>query len=130
MIWSAGTGWRSAGSPAAWSISEIEISPDGRFLYESNRRVHPDATRGPDSIGVYAIDPQLGTLTQVEEKPTVVMPRSFALDPTGAYLLSASELNNSVVVYKRDASTGKLTDTGTHVALDTPVCLKFVSIQP
>jgi 6-phosphogluconolactonase len=110
--------------------AEIEISPDGRFLYESNRRVHPDATRGPDSIGVYAIDPRRGTLTQVEEKPTIIMPRSFALDPTGAYLLAASELNNSVVVYKRDPSTGKLTDTGTKVAFDTPVCLKFVPIRP
>jgi 6-phosphogluconolactonase len=110
--------------------AEIEISPDGRFLYESNRRVHPDATRGPDSIGVFKIDPQSGTLTQVEEKPTVIMPRSFALDPTGAYLLAASELNNTIVVYKRDPTTGKLTDTAVKVAFDTPVCLKFVPVQP
>jgi 6-phosphogluconolactonase len=105
--------------------AEIEISPDGKFLYESNRRAS-DTGRGPDSIGVYAIDPAKGTLTQVEEKQTIIMPRNFAIDPTGSYLLSASELNNTIVVYKIDRATGKLTDTGKKLTLDTPVCLKFI----
>jgi 6-phosphogluconolactonase len=109
--------------------AEIEISPDGRFLYESNRRVSSDGTRGPDSIGVYAIDQAKGTLTLVEEKPTIIMPRSFAIDPTGDYLLSASELKNTVVVYKIDKATGKLSPTGKQVTFDTPVCLKFVPVQ-
>jgi 6-phosphogluconolactonase len=109
--------------------AEIEISPDGRFLYESNRRVAHDV-RGPDSIGVYAIDPNKGTLSQVEEKTTIIMPRNFALDPTGAYLLAASELNNTIELYKVDKPTGKLTDTGKKTTIDTPVCLKFVPVQP
>lgn len=109
--------------------AEIEVSPDGRFLYESNRRVHGKNVRGPDSIGVFAIDPTKGTLTQVEEKPTIIMPRSFAIDPTGSYLLSASELNNTVVIYKIDKTTGKLSPTGKQVTIDTPVCLKFVPVQ-
>lgn len=54
------------------------------------------------------------------------MPRNFALDPTGTYLLSASELYNSVVVYKIDRSTGKLQDTDKKVTIDTPVCLVFI----
>jgi 6-phosphogluconolactonase len=108
--------------------AEIEISPDGKFLYESNRRAS-DTSRGPDSIGVYAIDPTRGTLSQVEEKQTIIMPRNFAIDPTGSYLLSASELNNTVVVYKIDRATGKLTDTGKKVTIDTPVCLKFIPAQ-
>lgn len=105
--------------------AEIAISPDGRFLYESNRRAS-DTSRGPDSIGVYAVDPAKGTLKQVEEKKTIIMPRNFALDPTGTYLLSASELYNSVVVYKIDRSTGKLQDTDKKVTIDTPVCLVFI----
>jgi len=110
--------------------AEIEISPDGRFLYESNRRANSDNTRGPDSIGVYAIDPAKGTLTQVEEKKTIILPRSFAVDPTGSYLISASELHNNIVVYKIDRATGKLTETGKQVTIDTPVCLKFIPAQP
>lgn len=108
--------------------AEIQISPDGRFLYETNRRVHNEV-RGPDSIGVFAIDSANGTLTKVEEKSTIIMPRSFAVDPTGSYLLSASELNNTVVVYKIDKATGKLSDTGKQATIDTPVCLKFVPVQ-
>jgi 6-phosphogluconolactonase len=110
--------------------AEIEIAPNGRFLYESNRRVHGEGIRGPDSIGVFAIDPQKGTLTQVQEQSTVIMPRSFAVDPTGNYLLAASELNNIVASYKIDQTTGKLSPTGKQVAFDTPVCLKFVPVQP
>jgi 6-phosphogluconolactonase len=105
--------------------AEIAISPDSRFLYESNRRVAPDGSRGPDSIGVYAIDRSSGRLAQLEEVQTVIMPRSFALDPTGSYLLSASELNNKIVVYKRDQATGKLSPTVAEITIDTPVCLVF-----
>jgi 6-phosphogluconolactonase len=110
--------------------AEIEISPNGRFLYESNRRANKENVRGPDSIGVYAVDPEKGTLTQVEEHPTIIMPRSFTVDPTGTYLLSASELNNTIVIYKIDPTTGKLSPTGKHITIDTPVCLKFVPVQP
>jgi 6-phosphogluconolactonase len=105
--------------------AEIAISPDSRFLYESNRRVAPDGSRGPDSIGVYAIDPSSGKLTAVEEQPTVIMPRNFVLDPTGHYLLAASELKDKIVVYKREASTGKLTPIGAEVTFATPVSLVF-----
>jgi 6-phosphogluconolactonase len=110
--------------------AEIEISPNGRFLYESNRRANQQSVRGPDSIGVYAIDPTEGTLTKVEEHPTIIMPRSFTVDPTGTYLLSASELNNTIEIYKIDPATGKLNPTGKHITIDTPVCLKFVPVQP
>ncbi|HVG26940.1 MAG TPA: lactonase family protein [Acidobacteriaceae bacterium] len=109
--------------------AEIEISADGRFLYESNRRVASDGSRGPDSIGVFAIDPAKGTLTQVQEQTSIIMPRSFAIDPTGAYLLAASELNNTIASYKIDPSTGKLSPTGKQTTFDTPVCLKFVPVQ-
>ena len=109
--------------------AEIAFSKDGRFLYESNRRVAPDGSRGPDSIGAYAIDRTSGRLTQVEEHPTVIMPRNFALDPTGKFLLSASELNNKIVAYNRDEKTGKLSPTGIEAAVDTPVCLVFVPAQ-
>ncbi|WP_162538333.1 lactonase family protein [Granulicella sp. WH15] len=110
--------------------AEIEVGRDGRFLYESNRRVGSDGSRGPDTIGVFAIDPVKGTLTQVQEQQTIIMPRSFAIDPTGSFLLAASELHNTIVSYKIDQSTGKLAPTGKQISMDTPVCLKFVPVQP
>jgi 6-phosphogluconolactonase len=111
--------------------AEIQISPDGRFLYQSNRRLRPDNVRGPDTIGVFAIDQEKGTLTLVEQTPTGgIMPRSFAIDPTGHFLLVANELTNNIVVFRIDAATGKLTKTGKEIMVDTPVCLQFAPAGP
>jgi 6-phosphogluconolactonase len=54
------------------------------------------------------------------------MPRSFAIDPTGKYLLAANELTNNIVVFKIDETTGNLSKTGKEIKVDTPVCLQFV----
>src|ERR1043166_3288607 len=77
--------------------AEIEIHPSGKFLYESNRRTQGETIRGPDTIGVFAIDPKNGTLSRVQEVLSGgIMPRNFALDPTGNYLLSANQLSNNI----------------------------------
>ncbi len=107
--------------------AEIEIHPSGKFLYESNRRTQGENIRGPDTIGVFAIDQKNGTLSRVEEVLSGgTTPRSFALDPTGNYLLAAHQLSNNVVVFKIDTATGRLTKTGNEIQVDTPVCIKFV----
>jgi 6-phosphogluconolactonase len=111
--------------------AEIEIHPNGKYLYESNRRTKSETERAPDDIDVFAIDSKAGTLTPVQESSTGgVMPRNFKIDPTGEYLLSGNELSNNVVVFKIDTSTGKLTHTGREIAVDTPVCIQFVPVQP
>ncbi|MGA8154555.1 MAG: lactonase family protein [Terriglobales bacterium] len=108
--------------------AEIEIHPNGKFLYESNRRTFSETERAPDTIGVFSIDPQTGMLTLVEQSPTGgVMPRNFKIDPTGAYLLAANQLSNNVVVFKIDSATGRLSKTGTEITVDTPVCLQFAA---
>jgi 6-phosphogluconolactonase len=111
--------------------AEIEIHPNGKFLYESNRRTVSEFVRGPETIGVFAIDPANGTLALVEQTRTGgVMPRNFKIDPTGAYLLAANEVSNNIVEFKIDTSTGRLTKTGREITVDTPVCLQFVPAQP
>jgi 6-phosphogluconolactonase len=110
--------------------AEIAISPNGKFLYQSNRRLQKDDTRGPDTIGVFAIDPAKGTLTLVEQSPSGgIMPRSFAIDPLGKYLLTANDVTNNVVVFRTDENTGKLSKTGKEIKVDTPVCLQFVAVR-
>jgi 6-phosphogluconolactonase len=110
--------------------AEIAISPNGKFLYQSNRRLRKDDVRGPDTIGVFAIDPDKGTLTPVEQAETGgIMPRSFAIDPTGEYLLTANEVTNNIVVFRMDETTGKLLKTDREIMVDTPACLKFVPAQ-
>ena len=110
--------------------AEIAIHPNGKFLYESNRRFRGPDLWGPDTIGVFSIDPAKGTLTEVEQVPPGgTMPRNFAIDPTGSYLFSANELTGNVVLFRVDGNTGRLSPSKTELKIDVPVCITFVPAE-
>ena len=99
--------------------AEIAILPNGKFLYTSNR--------GHDSIAVFAIDPQKGTLTQIADVSTGGKePRHFAIDPTGQFLLAENENSDSIVEFRIDPSTGKLTPANETVPVPSPICIAFL----
>jgi len=53
------------------------------------------------------MDSAQGTLKLVETVPTQgKTPRSFAVDPSGKYLLAANQDSNNVVVFRIDPKTG------------------------
>lgn len=98
--------------------AEIVVSPDGKFLFGSNR--------GHDSIVVYAIDPAHGKLTCIEHELTGgKTPRNFAVDPTGQWLLAANQGSDSIVVFSINRDSGELTPTGTKLSVPKPVCVLF-----
>ena len=102
--------------------AELEVHPNGRFLYASNR--------GHDSIAVFAIDPNVNTLALVEHVPTGgKIPRNFAIDPTGAYLLAANQNTNNMVLFRIDQKTGRLTSTGQTIETPSPVCIVFLQAR-
>jgi len=112
--------------PAGFSgrndAAEIEIHPNGKFLYASNR--------GRDSIAVYAIDPQKGTLSQVAEVATGGQePRHFAIDPTGKFLLAENQNSNAIVEFRIDPESGKLTPTGETLSVPSPICIMFLRLK-
>jgi 6-phosphogluconolactonase len=110
--------------------AEITVSPDGKFLYESNRRNTGDTGWGPDTIGIFAIDPDKGILTLVDQTLSgAIMPRNFAIDPTGSFMLVAHQYSNNVIVFKIDNATGRLTKTGNEIQLQVPVCIQFVPVH-
>jgi 6-phosphogluconolactonase len=99
--------------------AEIEVHPSGKFLYASNR--------GDDSIAVFAIDPNKGTLTPIEYVPTKGQsPRHFEIDPTGSLLFAENEKSDNIVIFRINAQTGRLTATGRVLDISQPVCVKFV----
>lgn len=98
--------------------AHVAVSPDGRFLYASNR--------GHDSITIYAIAPETGWLTLVGHEPTQGRtPRHFTLDGHGRFLLAANQDSDTVVVFRRDQGTGGLTAVAPPTPIPTPVCLKL-----
>ncbi|KRE98895.1 hypothetical protein ASG89_28440 [Paenibacillus sp. Soil766] len=99
--------------------ADIHLSEDGRFLYASNR--------GHDSIAVYGVDRDSGTLSAVGWQSTRGRtPRNFALSPQDEFLLAANQGSNSIVVFRRDAETGMLHETEQTVAVSRPVCVRFL----
>jgi 6-phosphogluconolactonase len=102
--------------------ADIHISPDGKFLYGSNRG---DA----NDIVIYSIDKKGMLKYYGRESSMIDNPRNFAIDPTGNFLLVANQDGNDIITFKRDQQTGLLTNTGKKISVDKPVCLKFVAID-
>ncbi len=101
------------------TTAEVFVSPDGKFLYGSNR--------GHNSIVVYAIESRTGQLKLVSHHATQgEQPRNFGIDPTGTFLLAANHRTGNVVVFRIDKLTGKLAPTGHVVQLPSPVCVTFL----
>lgn len=99
--------------------ADIHISPDGKFLYATNRGTAND-------ISIFKIL-KSGKLESVGQTSTLgKTPRNFAIDPSGNFLLIANQNSNEIVVLKRNKKTGKLTDSGKKINLCSPVCLVFV----
>lgn len=107
----------------AVSGADIHISPDGKFLYVSNRE-------DLNNIVAYSIDQQKGTLTKVGTYDSGgIHPRNFAIDPTGQYLLAANRYTNNIVIFQRDKENGELSATGKEIEVSQPVCLKLISVK-
>ncbi len=109
----------AADTVGAKGSGDIHISPDGKFLYASNRLK-------ADGIAIFRIDSENGKLTKTGYQLTGIHPRNFIITPNGKYLLVACRDSNAIQVYERDADTGLLTDIQKDIKVDKPVCLKFV----
>jgi len=100
------------------TTAEIEIHPNGRFLYASNRGHH--------SIAAFSIDQKTGALSELGALVTdVKTPRHFAIAPGGAFLLVAGQDSDNVQVLAIDPQSGKLAKTGHTLAVPSPICLLF-----
>ena len=100
--------------------ADIHVSPDGRFVYCSNR--------GNDSIAIFAFDARGRGLRSVGYAPTEgSTPRNFAIDPTGRFLLVANQKSDNIVVFRMNKKSGRLNSTGQTVEVPAPVCLKFTT---
>lgn len=105
-------------APQTGSCAEIEVHPDGNYLYVSNR--------GHTSLALLTIDQAKGTLTFKDTFPVGGTPRHFKIDPTGSYVFAEGQNTGVTVVFKIDRSTGMLTKTSVTLDTPAPVCLAFV----
>jgi 6-phosphogluconolactonase len=100
--------------------ADIHISPDGKFLYASNRGQ-------ADNLAIYSINAATGILKLAGHQSTLgKTPRNFNFDPTGNYLLVANQNSDDIVIFKINHTTGLLTDTGKRINVPNPVCVKWI----
>jgi len=84
---------------APWA-ADLHLSPDGRWLYASERRSSTLAAFGVDAAG--------GRLTPIGHVPTQTQPRGFTITPDGRFLVVAGQLSHRLGVHAIDGSTGAL----------------------
>ena len=102
------------------TCAELEIHPNGRFLYGSNR--------GHDSLAVFAINAESGRLDLVEHVPSGgKTPRNFAFDPSGRWIVLTNQDSNNAVVFRVVAETGRLVRTGDPTPVPAPFCERFLA---
>ncbi|HSN61179.1 MAG TPA: lactonase family protein [Ferruginibacter sp.] len=101
--------------------ADIHVSPDGKFLYASNRGES-------NTIAIYSINKKTGMLTLAGHQSTMgKTPRNFNFDPSGNFLLVANQNSDNIVIFKINRVTGLLTDTGKRIVISKPVCIKWIA---
>lgn len=96
--------------------ADIHISPDGKFLYATNRGTAND-------ISCFKILNN-GKLEYVQQiSVSGIGPRNFAVTKDGLFVLVANQKSNQIVLFKRNKATGVLTETNLKINLQAPVCL-------
>ena len=101
------------------TAAEIAISPNGYFLYVSNR--------GENSLVMFAIDQTTGVLTEAQRITCGgKTPRHFVIDPTGGWILCANQEGGGVTVFRRDAGSGRLSGPVSSLAVPGPMFTLFV----
>jgi 6-phosphogluconolactonase len=101
------------------SPGEIGMHPSGKYLYVSNR--------GHNSVVLFAIDADKGTLSFVEEQGTGgKTPAHFGIEPSAKHLAIANQDSNTVLVCRIDGGNGRLKPSGVFASVPAPTCVKFL----
>lgn len=105
-------------SNAVW-CAELQLTPDGKFLYATER--------SSSTIAALTVDEESGTLTYLGHTPTQTQPRGMNISPDGRWLLACGEVSNGVSVYRIEAD-GSLALAGRRTSSAGPRWFEFSSL--
>jgi len=98
--------------------ADVKITPNGQFLYGTNR--------GHDSVAVFEIGDD-GRLTLIGIEPSLGKgPQNLAITPGGELLLCANMPDDNVVVFRIDPKTGGLKSVGEPISMPKPTCIMLL----
>jgi 6-phosphogluconolactonase len=99
--------------------ADIHLTPDGRFLYASER--------GSSTIAAFKVDADSGKVTPLGSVPTEKQPRGFSIDSSGHVLVAVGELSDGMSVYAIDQASGALKLLKSYQVGKKPNWVEFVS---
>ena len=105
---------------APWA-ADLHLTPDGRFLFASERR--------SSTLSSYAVDATSGALTLLARRPTETEPRGFALSPDGRHLIAVGQASNRLSHYAIDVESGGLTTLGDRPIGTNPNWVEIVDLR-
>ena len=98
--------------------ADLKITPNGRFLYGTNR--------GHDSIASYRIADD-GTLTRLAIAPSGGKgPQNLLITPDGQWLLCANMPGNNIAVFQINSADGKLVPHAKPTEIPMPACIRLM----
>jgi 6-phosphogluconolactonase len=98
--------------------ADLKITPDGRFLYGTNR--------GHDSIAAYRIGSD-GQLSLIGIEPSLGEgPQNLAITSDGKLLLCANMPGDNVAVFRIDSHSGTLESVGQPISMPKPSCIRLL----
>jgi 6-phosphogluconolactonase len=98
--------------------ADIHLTPDGRFLYTSNR--------GHNSITAFKVMNN-GKLIFISRFPSGGdFPRNFFITPQGNYLLVANKHSGNIIIFKINKQNGMLSEEQRITGIFSPQCIKFI----
>lgn len=107
------------GFAATTHCADVKVTPDGRYLYATNR--------GHDSIACYRIGDD-GLLSLIAIEPSLGKgPQNMAITSDGRWLLCANMPGNNVAVFRIEPATGRLTSVGEPLRQTSPSCIMLLS---
>jgi 6-phosphogluconolactonase len=112
---------RPAGFTAQPAAADLHVTPDGQFLYGSERKT--------STLAGYRIDPDKGTLSPIGHWPTEKTPRGFNIDPRGRFLLSVGLDSNAMTTYSIDPQSGALTPLKQYPMGKMPNWIEIVDLR-
>lgn len=110
--------------PAGFSgkpwAADLHLTPDGRFLYTSERTT--------STLAAFAVDGSTGRLQLLGHTPTEKQPRGFNVDPSGRYLVAVGQLSHAVTLYAIERDSGALKPLKSYSLGQNPNWVEIVSL--
>jgi 6-phosphogluconolactonase len=108
------------GTAGRIAAADLHITPDGKFLYSSERT--------SNTLAGFKVNSSDGTLSLIEFIATETQPRSFAIDSRGQYLFVVGQRSHQLTSYRIDSAAGKLSKLKQYPVGKNPSWLEIVDL--